>query len=144
MSTLPDPWQMMNLTSQFYAHLDARDYPSVMDCFTEGGEWFRRGSSVKGKNAIEDALAHRPADFHTAHVVSNVRVHQTSDTAGYVLFYLTGHPHHGEIPVGQYVALPLAHMLSEVRDTLHKVGDRWYIAEKRPIRILFQRDAKLP
>ena len=141
---LDDFIEMNNLTSHFYSVLDARDYPSVIDCFAEDGEWFRRGSSVKGKAAITEALAHRPATFHTAHIVSNVRVHIADGSSGHVHFYLTGYPHHGEIPKGTYLPLPHAHMLTEFRDSMRKVDGHWKITEKRPVRTLYQSDSKLP
>lgn len=141
---LSDPWQMSNLTSHFYACLDSRDYAGVLGCFAEEGEWFRRGSSVRGTAAITKALANRPANFHTAHVVTNVRVHLTSESEGYVLFYLTGHPHTGDVPEGEHVALPEAHMLTEYRDSMRNVEGRWVITEKRPLRTMYQSHAKLP
>jgi len=141
---LSDPWQMSNLTSHFYACLDARDYAGVLDCFAEDGEWFRRGSSVRGTAAITDALAKRPPNFHTAHVVTNVRVHMTTEATGYVLFYLTGHPYTGDVPKDGHVAIPEAHMLTEYRDSMRKVDGRWLIAEKRPIRTMYQSHSKLP
>lgn len=139
-----DYWEISNLVSHFYAVLDERDYPSVIDCFTDDGAWFRRGSAVKGKAAIEDAMAHRPADFHTAHIVSNVRIHMTDEVNGQARFYLTGYPYHGTIPAGTYVPLPHSHMLTEFQDTMRKVDGRWRIAEKRATRTLYQSDAKLP
>lgn len=135
---------MANLTSEFYGHLDDRNYDAALAAFAEDGVWFRRGAAVTGHEAIREALHARPANFHTRHIVSNVRVYQTGPDAGSVLFYLTGHPYIGDIPDGEFVPLPPAHILATYRDLMRKVDERWVIAEKKLITTGFKDQLKLP
>ena len=138
-----DALQMSNLTSRFYACLDARDYDGVIACCADDAVWHRRGQPVTGHAAIRKALASRPLDFHTGHIVTNVIVEQASDTEGRVMFYMAGHPYNGEVPDGQYVPLPHAHILAAYCDTMRKVGNRWFISEKKLVRTLYQDAQKL-
>ncbi len=141
---LPDPWQMSNLTSRFYECLDSRNYEGVIECFSDDGIWFRRGGHVAGHAAIRRALAERPADFHTGHLVTNVRVEQISENEGHVLFCMSGYPYHGAIHPGTYVAQPAAHIVADYRDTMRKINGRWVITEKKNVRTAFKDAQHLP
>lgn len=141
---LPDAWQMSNLTSRFYDCLDSRDYAGVMSCFSENGVWFRRGGQVTGHPAIREALDGRPLNFHTSHMVTNVRVEQSSSTEGAVTFCMTGYPYTGEIAPGKHVAQPGAHIVAMYRDTMQKIGGKWLIVEKKPIRTAYKDEQHLP
>ena len=88
---IPDAVLMTNLTAEFYNHLDDRNYQEALKAFAEDGVWFRRGAAVKGHQAMLAAMHARPANFHTRHVVSNVRVYQESAESGIVMYYLTGY-----------------------------------------------------
>ena len=143
-SLLPDAVRMANLTSEFYSHLDERNYEAAIRSFAVDGVWFRRGAPLIGHGAMREAMRARPADFHTRHIVSNVRVHHESADAGCVVFYLTGHPHVGEIPEGEYVPLPPAHIVATYRDSMRKVDGEWVIAEKRLLTTGFKDQLKLP
>ena len=141
---LPAAVQMANVTSEFYGHLDDRNYEQALQAFAVDGIWFRRGAAVKGHRAMREAMHARPANFHTRHIVSNVRVYQESPDAGHVLFYLTGHPYIGEIPDGGYVPLPPAHILATYRDQMCRVDGRWVIVEKRLLTTGFKDRLQLP
>ncbi len=142
--TPPDTQLMANLTSEFYSHLDDRDYDAALQAFAHDGIWFRRGQQVIGHQAIRAAMASRPRDFHTRHIVSNVRVYQTDADKGRVIFYLTGHPYVGEIAEGSHVPLPQAHIVATYQDAMRREGSRWVITEKRLLTIGFKDQMKLP
>ena len=135
---------MANLTAEFYACLDDRDYAGAMRCLAPDAVWVRRGVRLVGHAQISRALHERPADFHTRHMVTNVRVHQSSEGEGTVTFYMTGLPHIGHIADGDYVPVPAPHILTVYRDTLAKIDGRWLIAEKSPIKTAFKDGLKLP
>jgi hypothetical protein len=141
---MPDAVQMSNLTSEFYGHLDDRDYEKALQAFAVDGVWFRRGAPVKGHHAMREAMHARPPNFHTRHIVSNVRVYQDSADSGHVLFYLTGYPFIGEIPESAHVPLPPAHILATYRDQMRKLGNHWVIVEKRLLCIGFKDQLQLP
>jgi hypothetical protein len=141
---VPDAVLMANVTSEFYGHLDDRNYEEALKAFAVDGVWFRRGLPVKGHRSMLEAMQARPPNFHTRHVVSNVRVYQESAETGSVLFYLTGHPYIGDIPDGEYAPLPAAHILATYRDSMRKVDSRWMITEKRLLTTGFKDQLKLP
>jgi hypothetical protein len=143
-SMTPAAVLMANLTSEFYGHLDDRNYEEAIKAFAPDGVWFRRGAPVVGHDAIREAMEARPINFHTRHVVTNVRVYLQNEKEGYVVFYLTGHPHIGEIPAGEYVPLPSAHILATYRDTMRRVDERWVITEKMLLSTGFKDQVKLP
>lgn len=141
---IPDAVLMTNLTAEFYNHLDDRNYQEALKAFAEDGVWFRRGAAVKGHQAMLAAMHARPANFHTRHVVSNVRVYQESAESGIVMYYLTGYPYIGAIPDGSHVPLPSAHILATYRDSMRKIANRWVITEKRLLTTGFKDQLKLP
>lgn len=141
---IPDAVQMANVTSEFYGHLDDRNYLEALKAFAADGVWFRRGANVRGHKAMLEAMHARPTNFHTRHVVSNVRVYQESAESGSVMFYLTGYPFIGEIPDGEYAPLPSAHILATYRDKMRKLAGHWVITEKRLLTTGFKDQLKLP
>lgn len=141
---VPDAVLMANVTSEFYGHLDDRNYEQALKAFSADGVWFRRGAPVKGHHAMLEAMHARPRNFHTRHLVSNVRVYQEGAEAGCVMFYLTGYPHIGDIPDGEYAPLPAAHILATYRDTMRKMAGRWVITDKRLLTTGFKDKLKLP
>lgn len=143
-AALPDGFEMMSLTSQFYEALDSRDYRSVLSCFALDGIWWRRGKPVQGLPAIEDALKSRPENFHTCHIVSNVQVTLSGEQDGAVRFYMTGHPFHGDIPEGGFAPLPEAHVVALYEDRMKKIDGKWKIAEKKLLRTMFRNSMVLP
>ncbi|OUL89998.1 nuclear transport factor 2 family protein [Paraburkholderia hospita] len=139
-----DFWQMSNLTAEFYDCLDRRDYAGVLGCFTQNGIWHRRGSYVQGREAIKAALEARPSNFHTSHLVSNVRVQQTSPMDGAVSFCMSGYPYIGDLSPGEYAAPPRVHLVAMYRDVMKKLDGRWLIVEKKCVRIAYKDDQHLP
>jgi hypothetical protein len=139
-----DGVDMANLTAEFYACLDDRDYRAALRCLAPDAAWVRRGVRLVGHDAISKAMHERPADFHTRHLVTNVRVHQSGAHEGTVTFYMLGLPHVGLIPEGEYVPVPHPHILNVYRDTLAKIGGRWLITEKCPLNTAFKDGVKLP
>jgi len=136
--------RMMSLTSTFYEALDSRDYEQVVSCFAPDGIWWRRGQAVKGLSAIQEALRSRPENFHTCHIVSNVRVLSLSEDEGAVRFYMTGHPFHGDIEKGVYEPIPEPHIIALYEDKMKKVNGVWKISEKKILRTAFKNDMVLP
>jgi hypothetical protein len=135
---------MSNLTAEFYACLDDRNYDGALQCLAPDGVWVRRGVRLVGRDAIAKALNERPADFHTRHLVTNVRVRQDTVDTGVVTFYMIGLPHIGAIPEGEYVPVPQPHILNVYQDSLAKIGGRWFITEKSPLKTAFKDGLKLP
>jgi ketosteroid isomerase-like protein len=135
---------MANLTAEFYACLDDRDYEGVLRCLTPDAVWVRRAVRLAGRDAISKAMHERPADFHTRHLVTNVRVQQTRPDAGTVTFYMVGLPHVGPVPEGEYVPVPQPHILNVYRDTLARIDGHWLITEKIPLKTAFKDGLKLP
>ena len=135
---------MSNVTAEFYACLDDRDYAGALRCLAPDAVWVRRGTRLAGHDAIARAMHERPADFHTRHLVTNVRVHQPAADSGMVTFYMIGLPHIGVIPDGAYVPVPQPHILNVYRDVFAKIDGRWLITEKSPLKTAFKDDLKLP
>lgn len=140
---LPDAWQMNNLTIEFFNCLDSRDYPGAIACFTEDGLWTRLGVPHRGHAAIKAGLESRPADMYVSHMVTNVQVKQHSATEGTVTFCMTGFPHFGAIPEGQFVERPPAHIVSICQQQMRKLGANWLITEMKVIRPIFRGKHKL-
>jgi hypothetical protein len=57
---------------QSYALLDSRDYASLTELFAADGVWDRGGRRRRGRAEIAAALAERPEDKRTMHVITNV------------------------------------------------------------------------
>lgn len=80
-----------NLVVDFANHIDARRYQPLLDLFAEDGTLDRMGLVLTGRNAIASFLDARPADAHTRHLCTNIRVNVESEDLAtgfcYVLFF---------------------------------------------------------
>jgi ketosteroid isomerase-like protein len=88
---LEDEAACARLCVAFANHLDARDYPRVLDLFTEDGSLDRMGILLTGQREIAAFLDARPSAVVTRHLCTNISVSRESDDEAtglcYVLFF---------------------------------------------------------
>lgn len=116
----------------FYAALDAGDAEAVSQAFAESGVWHRQGAVLQGPQAVRAALADRPAQRVSAHLVNNLvvtPVSATEATAGYLtLVFRNDGPHAAGAPA----ELGGAYVISWNDDHLRRGDDgRWRYVGKQ-------------
>jgi 3-phenylpropionate/cinnamic acid dioxygenase small subunit len=76
---LEDEAACTRLCVAFANHLDARDYPRVLDLFSEDGSLDRMGTLLTGQREIAAFLDARPAAVVTRHLCTNISVSLESE-----------------------------------------------------------------
>jgi len=116
----------------FYGALDAGDFELVSAAFAEEGVWHRQGAVLQGPAAVRSALADRPAQRVSAHLVNNlvvIPVSATEASAGYLTLVFRDD---GPRADGAPADLGNAYVISWNDDRLQKGADgAWRFMEKR-------------
>lgn len=75
--------------------VDFRDYDAFVLLFTEDGV-LDAGEPLHGRDAIREALRHRPDALRSRHVISNVFIDVLRPDAARGISYFTLYRHHGD------------------------------------------------
>jgi hypothetical protein len=86
----------------FFQALDERRYDDQVGHLTPAGTWLRQGKLLTGPDEMRAALEERPADFHTAHVISNLVARPAAGEAR-ATFLATVFAHRGDRPKGGHL-----------------------------------------
>jgi hypothetical protein len=100
---------------------------------TPDGIWHRQGERLQGHKAVLAALARRPADLVTRHLVTNVEVRFVSAERATARSTVLVFRHEG--PVESSAPMSQPHSVLDYDDDLVKQDGRWQIAERRSRRI---------
>ncbi|GAA5232267.1 DUF4440 domain-containing protein [Verticiella sediminum] len=122
------------LVLDFFHALDRRDHAGAAALFAPAGTWLRQGRLLTGPDEALAALDARPANRSTCHLVSNMRIRQTSETQWLATYYLTAF----EALAGDDGAAgePRLAAILECTDVLDCQDGSWRIADKRSRRAL--------
>lgn len=115
------------------AHLtDHGPHEAIADVFTEDGEFDRDGTVVRGRPALRDMYAKRPASLMTRHMVSNVMVTVLSEDEAICQAYATVYRFRS--PDGAKPAPPVVcdgpESVAEYQDRLVKTADGWKVKQR--------------
>lgn len=113
---------------RFFYALDVRDHEGAAAMMAPDGIWHRQGVALKGRAAVLDALAKRPANRRTCHIITNFRVLASGAQHAEVAFYLTAYEGQLAAEAGNEGLRLLA--IRDCRDSLTLTPDGWRIAEK--------------
>jgi hypothetical protein len=94
MSAAPFWAEAVELPARFFGALDGRRYADVAALMCRTGSWHRQGKVLDGPEGVLAALEERPADFSTAHVLTNLVVDEVGVTTR-VSFLSTVYAHKG-------------------------------------------------
>ncbi|WP_286507268.1 nuclear transport factor 2 family protein [Variovorax davisae] len=125
---LEDEAACMRLCVDFANHLDARDYPRVLDLFTEDGSLDRMGTLLTGQREIAGFLDARPTAVVTRHLCTNISVRRASgdEATGlcYVLFF------QGSAD-GETAVMSAPPSVVEYHDRFRRTATGWKIQARR-------------
>jgi uncharacterized protein (TIGR02246 family) len=125
--------QVQRMLNSFSRALDEGDFQKVASQMTPDGIWHRQGERLQGHKAVLAALARRPADLVTRHLVTNVEVRFVSAERATARSTVLVFRHEG--PVESAAPMSLPHSVLDYDDDLVKQDGRWQIAERRSRRI---------
>lgn len=116
--------------NRFWATLDRRDYPAVLDLLAPDCRWLREGW-IEGQAAIAGSLDLRPPAIFVRHLVSNLVVDRQGDgwTATYFVLAFIG----SRLP-GSDTVLPSRPpaLMADMRMALAGPPDRLRVTEIEP------------
>jgi hypothetical protein len=81
---------------RFFEALDERRYQEVGALIAADGIWLRQGEELRGPTEVSTALAKRPKDLTTLHVVTNLLVDARASDAAQATFCAIVFAHEGE------------------------------------------------
>ncbi|WP_322062050.1 nuclear transport factor 2 family protein [Paraburkholderia sp. J63] len=114
-----------SVVAGFFEALDLRNHESAVALFTPDGIWERNGTHLKGRTAIAQALAERPAGRTTFHLVANPLVSLQDASHAEVRFFLVAYE------ANKGLVEPIApSAIRRCVDRLEFDGERWRIAHK--------------
>lgn len=115
------------------AHLtDHGPHDAIAELFTDDGEFDRDGTVVRGRQALRDMYAKRPASLMTRHMVSNVMVTVLSEDEVSCQAYATVYrfrSQDGTKPVPPVVCEG-PESVAEYHDRLVRAADGWKIQQR--------------
>lgn len=115
------------------AHLtDHGPHEAIAEIFTDDGEFDRDGTVVRGRQALRDMYAKRPASLMTRHMVSNVIVTVLSEDEAACQAYAT--VYRFRAPDGATAVPPVVcggpESVAEYQDRLIKTADGWKVKQR--------------
>jgi ketosteroid isomerase-like protein len=119
--------------------VDFRDQDTFVSLFTEDGE-LDTGTVLKGRAAIREAMARRPDELRSRHVISNVFIDVLSDIEARGISYLTLYRHVGpESLKGAPAPLAGPAAVGHYEDRFEKTAEGWRF-KRRKLQLAFRRD----
>lgn len=114
--------------------VDARDYPRVLDTFTDDAVFERWNGRFEGRDAIAGMLDARPLDIQTRHICTNIEIFPDDATSAHGVTYFQLFRGQGE----QDETLPLhgPSMVGAYHDLFRLTDDGWRFAQ-RTIKVAF-------
>lgn len=128
-------WECSRLSGAFSYYLDNRNYDALAELFAEDGVWVRLGSTLTGRQAIRQAMDHRPSTQFNRHVLSNLFfTHVDMDRASSVAHMMTYFSHETGADVESGARLrrfdPVNAMPLDVVDDYVRTPDGWRFAKR--------------
>jgi hypothetical protein len=130
------------LTRQFYRALDHRDTATILSLVGNACVWHRAGTPVSGREAIGTALAARPPELLTRHLVCNEIASLLDDDEIEVSFELLVFASSPEQTATDPDRPHTAQVLSGI-DRFHREAGGWKLVFKHARR-QFEMTARLP
>ena len=118
--------------------VDFRDYEYLVTLFTEDGV-LDTGKPLEGRAAIAEALAHRPDELRSRHVITNVFVEVLNEREARGISYLTLYRHVGpESLKGEPAPLDGPAGVGHYEDRYEKTEEGWKF-RRRKLHFAFRR-----
>lgn len=118
--------------------IDFRDYDAFIELFTDDAE-LDAGQLLTGKAEIRAAIAQRPDDLKSRHVITNIFIDVLSTTQARGISYLTLYRHVGpESLTGTPIDLQGVAAVGHYEDRFEKTEDGWRI-RRRKLHLAFRR-----
>ncbi len=111
------------LATRFLRALDSRKYDTLSAMFAEDGIWDRHNEKLTGPKGVRGAMAKRPADLSTQHVMSNLTVDEEPGGVMLVRYTLSAYAATGDAPAK-------LHNIFLAEDRMRKTADGWRFAQK--------------
>ena len=103
--------------------LDERDYRTLADGFAADGIWERGGERLVGPEGVISAMAKRPADLETQHLVHNMVVDFDGADAATVLYTIAAYAQMTDKPYH-------LHGMFRATDRLTRTDNGWRFAHR--------------
>jgi hypothetical protein len=114
---------------QFFRQLDEYRYDDMVAMFTEDGLWLRQGQHIRGRAAIRDVLATRPAGQRIRHVMTNAFIAERQEGRVRLEAYMTAYRHENP-PASGVPVITGPFRLNLVSTVYVPVNGQWLIAEQ--------------
>jgi SnoaL-like domain len=84
------------LSIAYARHVDFKEYDRFVLLFSEEGELNVTGKTVRGRENLTRAMAARPENLHSRHVLTNIYIRVINEDQAVGISYLTLYRHIGE------------------------------------------------
>ncbi|MFY3679211.1 nuclear transport factor 2 family protein [Achromobacter xylosoxidans] len=116
----------------FFHALDTRRHEAAAALMAPDGTWLRQGQLLTGPREVLAALAARPPQRTTCHVITNLRLLEYDGSRAMVGYFLTAYDSDAQVQGGA----PRLVAIRDCQDRLAVHGQDWLLAEKRSRRHL--------
>lgn len=116
----------------FFHALDTRRHEAAAALMAPDGTWLRQGQLLTGPREVLAALAARPPQRTTCHVITNLRLLEYDGSRAMVGYFLTAYDSDPQVQGGA----PRLVAIRDCQDRLAVHGQDWLLAEKRSRRHL--------
>ena len=123
-----------SLSIAFANAVDSRNYPRVLEVFTEDAVLQRWDQDFVGRDGIAGMLNARPVDVQTRHICSNIEISQQSDNEATGITYFVFFRGIGD--ANQTLPLGNPNLVGEYHDRFQFTDKGWRIAHRR-IKLVF-------
>ncbi|WP_233839213.1 nuclear transport factor 2 family protein [Paraburkholderia sp. ZP32-5] len=119
---------------EFFHGLDTRNHAATAQFMAREGIWRRQGTELVGPEAVLAVLEKRDASRRTAHLITNLRLAEATDTTARLRYYVTAFEHAVSAD-GQNSPTQMAGVLDSTDDLVLEDG-QWRIQYKSSQRLL--------
>jgi len=104
--------------------LDAREYDILADLFAHDGVWYRLDQALTGPEAVRAAMAGRPADLTTQHLVSNLVIDEDGEAEVVASYSIAAYAQTADKPFH-------LHAIFHATDRLRRDGAQWLFLSRK-------------
>jgi ketosteroid isomerase-like protein len=114
---------------RFFHNLDNRNYDALAALMAGDGVWHRQGKALRGPAGVLEAMAARPKDATTRHIITNLVVDAIDANHVEAAFYMTVFGRSGPAVAGETAPVELPLTVAACQEKLVLTDAGWRIAE---------------
>ncbi|MBE2278218.1 MAG: nuclear transport factor 2 family protein [Rhodobacteraceae bacterium] len=119
--------------NRFFGALDRRDFEAMAAIMTPNAVWRRGGVDLQGREALLAAMAVRPDDRHSCHLLSNQTVTFETQETAVLTFYSVAWVHVGPVDAKGIAPLTMPSSIGDYTARFAKGAEGWQLTDLRSI-----------